>query len=308
VISLLRAPPFATVQDLGRPNHLAAAVPLSGALDRFSLAAGNLLVGNPRDAAGLEWGLGGGKLRFEQATAFLLLGAHCAATLGHRAVDQGVLVQAAAAEVLEVHRLERSAWLYLAVAGGIDVPVVLGSRSTYLPARFGGFEGRTLRSGDRLPVGAAPLTHSARNAPWVFLEPDEQPIRILPGPDIDMLEPGDWERFVEAEYHISRAASRMGYRLEARGSRVRVTQDRPSAPVCVGTIQLPAGGEPIVLLADGPTVGGYARIAVVATADIGRLAQRRPGDPVRFRVIGLEEATQILQEQAGLLNRLEEGA
>jgi biotin-dependent carboxylase-like uncharacterized protein len=308
VISVLRAPPFATVQDLGRPNHLDAAVPPSGALDRFSLAAANLLVGNPRDAAGFEWGLGGGALRFEQATAFLLLGAHSVATLGDRAVDPGVLVQAAAGEVLQVHRLERSAWLYVAVAGGIDVPVVLGSRSTYLPARFGGFEGRTLRSGDRLPVGAAPRTHSSTIAPSVLLEPDEQPIRILPGPDIDMLEPGDWERFVEAEYQISRAASRMGYRLEAGGSRVCVTQDRPSAPVCVGTVQLPAGGEPIVLLADGPTVGGYGRIAVVATADIGRLAQHRPGDPVRFRVIGLEEATQVLREQAELLNRLERGA
>jgi antagonist of KipI len=310
VITVLRAPPFATVQDLGRPGHLEAGVPTAGALDRFSLAIANLLVGNPRGAAGLEWGLGGGTLRFECALSFALAGAHAEARLGSRSIELGNVAQAAPGDVLDVHRPDRGAWLYVTVAGGIDVPLVLGSRSTYLPGRFGGIEGRILRSGDRLPVGVAPERRAAeKHDPLhVSAEPRDEVIRILPGPDRGNLSTGEWDRFLDAEYRVSRAASRMGYRLEVAGAGPSVAQDRPSAPVCLGTVQLPAGGEPIVLLADGPTVGGYSRIAVVASADVGRLAQRRPGDPVRLRPIDLVEARRALRDQMAVLDRLESGA
>jgi antagonist of KipI len=310
VITIVRAPPFATVQDLGRTGYLEAAVPASGALDRFSLAVANVLVGNPRGAAGLEWGLGGGTLRFERAAVFALAGAHMRATLSNRAIEIGRVAQAASGDVLEVHRFDRGAWLYIAVAGGIDLPVVLGSRSTYLPGKFGGLEGRVIRSGDRLPIGAAPAR--AEKACDAFRLPsevaDDPVIGILPGPDQDAFETGDWDRFVTAEYKVSRVTSRMGYRLEAGAPPPSVVQNRPSAPACIGTVQLPAGGQPIVLLADGPTVGGYARIGVVATADIGRLAQRRPGDSVRFRPTELETAVQALKQQTAVLDRLEQGA
>jgi len=308
VITLLRAPPFATVQDLGRPGHLEAAVPRAGALDRLALAVGNLLVGNSRSAAGLEWGVGAGVVRFEQPATVALTGACATATLGGLPIEPGRAVRAGHGDTLEVKRLDSGAWLYLAVSGGIDVPLVLGSRSTYLPGRFGGLEGRVLRSGDQLPIGVEPERSGPTTAPAEPAGVETGPIRILPGPDRGLLPPGGWDRMVGAEYKVSRAVSRMGYRLQGGSSGISGTPDGPSAPAAIGTVQLPAGGEPIVLLCDGPTVGGYARIGVVVTADLGRLAQRRPGDVVRFRPVELIEARQALREQLALLDRLERRA
>lgn len=308
MITVLRAPPFATVQDLGRPGYLDAAVPRAGALDRFALAVGNLLVGNRRGAAGLEWGVGAGVVRFDRPVTIALTGARATATLAGLPLEPGRAVPAAPGDMLEVERLDSGAWLYLAVSGGIDVPLVLGSRSTYLPARFGGLEGRVLRSGDRLPLGAGPARSEATTLSSEAAAVLIGPIRLLPGPDSDLLPSPAWDRVARTEYRVSRSVNRMGYRLEAGPSGISVAADRPSAPACIGTVQLPAGGEPIVLLCDGPTVGGYPRIGVVATADLGQLAQRRPGDAVRFRPVELTEARQALSEQEALLDRLERGA
>jgi len=284
-------------------------VPHAGALDPLALAAANLVVGNPRGAAALEWGLGGGQLRFERGSTVALTGARVIGTIGGRALEPLRVVRAKPGDSLVVERLERGSWLYVAISGGIDVPSVLGSRSTYLPGRFGGLSGRVLRSGDRLPLGAE-ATHARAEILPAELGADTSsaPIRLLSGPDRDLIPPGAWDALVRAEYRVSRIVSRMGYRLEAGSSALALAGDRPSAPACIGTLQLPAGGEPIVLLADGPTVGGYARIGVVVTADLGLFAQRRPGDPVRFRPVELAEARQALREQRALLDRLERGA
>jgi biotin-dependent carboxylase-like uncharacterized protein len=292
MITILRAPPFATVQDLGRAGHLDAAVPRAGALDPFALALGNILVGNPPGAAAIEWGLAGGEVRLDRNASVALTGATAGAAISGRPVASGSAVRAVAGDVLAVERIVDGAWLYLAVSGGIDVPAVLGSRATYLPARFGGLEGRLLRSGDRLPLGrptarAGALRTSPTSLPG---SGSRAPIGLLPGPDLQRLPGAAWSWLVETEFRVSRAVSRMGYRLEGPGPAFQLPGDLPSAPACIGTIQLPPGGGPIVLMPDGPTVGGYPRIAVVATADLGRLAQRRPGDAVRFEAIELSEA------------------
>jgi len=303
MITVLRSPPFCTVQDLGRPGHLDAAVPRAGALDPLALATGNLLVGNARGAAGLEWALGGGALRFERAAALALTGAIATATLAGRPVKPLETVRAKPGDTLVIEQLDAGSWLYIALSGGIDVPLVLGSRSTYLPGRFGGLGGRVLRSGDRLPLGTP-----GRDPPPAGMIPSldapAAPIRVLPGPDRE-LTPGPWDAIVEMEYRVSHAVSRMGYRLEPGLPGRSAVGDRPSAPACVGTLQMPAGGQPIVLMCDGPTVGGYARIGVVVTADLGRFAQRRPGDQVRFRVVQLAEAREALREQHTRLALLE---
>ena len=316
MITVLRAPPFCTVQDLGRPGHLEAAVPRAGALDPLALAAGNILVGNPRGAAALEWALGGGEIGFERSATIALTGARATAKLGGCEVQPLEAIQARPGDTLVIERIDAGAWLYVAVSGGIDVPSVLGSRSTYLPGRFGGLEGRVLRSGDRLLLGRA--RRDFRSAPGakpdgidVGLLPSFDapvaPIRILPGPDRDLIA-GSWDEIVGADYKMSHMVSRMGYRLEPASPGLPGIGDRPSAPACIGTLQLPAGGHPIVLLCDGPTVGGYARIGVVATADLGSFAQKRPGDTVRFRTVQPSEALEALREQEALLNRLENGA
>jgi biotin-dependent carboxylase-like uncharacterized protein len=305
MITVLRPPPFATVQDLGRPGYLHAAVARGGALDPFALALANVLVGNDPGAAAVEWGLAGGELRFERDTTIALTGARGQATLGERAVTNDRATRAGAGEILRIARPEEGAWLYLAIAGGIDLPPVLGSRATYLPARFGGLEGRLLRAGDRLPTGdpgpgGVPSRDRGMDATGSL---GGRPIAILPGPDRHLLPAAAWQWVAQTEFRVSRTVSRMGYRLEGARPSFSLPGDMPSAPACVGTIQLPPGGEPIVLLPDGPTVGGYPRVAVVATADVGRLAQRRPGEPVRFRPVGLEEARTRLRDQWGALGR-----
>jgi biotin-dependent carboxylase-like uncharacterized protein len=306
MITVLEAPAFATVQDLGRPGFLHAAVPRAGALDPLALAAANLLVGNERDAGAIEWGLSRGEVRFERDCAVALCGARAIGTLGGLPLATGRALRARAGDRLRIERLEAGAWLYLAVSGGVDVPPVLGSRATYLPARFGGHEGRLLRAGDRLPLGRTETTVAPGPEPGEELRTagNLDPIAIVSGPDRALLPGAAWDWLLRTEFRVSRAVSRMGYRLEAPPPELPLPGDRPSAPACPGTVQLPPGGEAIVLMADGPTVGGYLRIAVVSSTDLGRLAQRRPGEPVRFGAIDVSEARTRLRRQDALLNRL----
>jgi len=267
MITVLKAPPFATVQDLGRFGYRGSAVPPSGAMDPDALARANLAVGNRPGAAAIEWGIGSGRLGLTPGLAVALAGAD--------------VVARREADVLAIDEFRAGAWVYVAVAGGVDVPEVMGSRSTYLPGGFGGFEGRLLRTGDVLRAGTG--GNGRQETPT---EPPDSiastSVPVLPGPDRAMLPDEAWDRFLAAGWIVSRAVSRAGYRLDGPALPFDPPEDLPSAPVCPGTVQLPPGGRPIVLMPDGPTVGGYPRIAVVVSGELGWLAQRRPGEPVRF--------------------------
>ena len=269
MIAVIKAPPFATVQDVGRFGYRGSAVPPSGAMDPEALAHANIAVGNEPDAAAIEWGIGAGQLGIEPGRSIAIAGASVTA------VRHG--------DCLTIEELRSAAWAYIAVAGGIAVPEVLGSRSTYLPGRFGGLEGRRLRTGDILKVGGAGAVRDAAAPEPEPLAMDDCPvIDVIEGPDRAMLDDDAWRRFLTTDWTVSRAVSREGYRLDGPPLRWSGPDDLPSAPVCPGTIQLPPGGQPIVLMPDGPTVGGYPRIAVVLSRALRRLAQRRPGEPVRF--------------------------
>jgi biotin-dependent carboxylase-like uncharacterized protein len=268
VITVIKAPPFATVQDLGRFGYRSSAVPPSGAMDPEALTHANRQVGNHPGAAAVEWGIGAGRLRLSRGVEFAIAGAD---TIAYREGEE-----------LIIDGFRAGAWAYLAVRGGVDVPEVLGSRSTYLPGRFGGFGGRQLRAGDVLNIGAQRNDHGGSEWPPVPAAGGAGPVTVVPGPDRWMLDDAGWEEFLATEWIVSRAVSRMGYRLEGPALRVEPPADAPSAPLCPGTVQLPAGGRPIVLMPDGPTVGGYPRVAVVLSGELGRLAQRRPGERVRF--------------------------
>jgi biotin-dependent carboxylase-like uncharacterized protein len=268
MITLLKAPPFATVQDLGRYGYRGSAVPPSGAMDPAALARANLAAGNPPAAAAIEWGIGAGRVTLSPGLTVALAGADAVAR------REG--------DVLAIEELRSGAWLYLAVGGGVDVPEVLGSRSTFLPGRFGGLEGRLLQSGDVLGGGGG-----GGGGPGGGEEPPppidvRRAIEIVPGPERAMLTTEVWNQFLAADWTVSRAVSRAGYRLDGPALPLDLPDDLPSAPVCPGTIQLPPGGRPIVLMPDGPTVGGYPRIAVILREALGRLAQRRPGESLRF--------------------------
>ncbi len=296
MIRVLHAPPFATVQDLGRVGWRHAAVPPSGAMDPASLRTANALIGNEPDAAAVEWGIGAGRLEFQRDMEVALAGASFAASIGRSGVGEGRIgppeslnraLSMRAGDVLAIEPAGRGAWLYLAIPGGIDVPLVLGSRSTYLPGQFGGMDGRLIRTGDVLEAAALPAFPPARLPARTADDPPAPPfapIRLAAGPDRAMLSDEAWTRFLSAEWIVSRAVNRAGYRLEGRAIHFPAPAGLPSAPVCPGVVQLPPGGQPIVLMPDGPTVGGYPRIAVVGE-DLGRLAQHRPGERFTFREV-----------------------
>jgi antagonist of KipI len=299
MIEVVTAPPFLTIQDLGRPGRRADGVPPSGAMDPELLTLANLLAGNVAGASGLEWALGTGVLRFHAEAAVAAAGAVIA-------INGLELPEWTAAPVNPgdhvTLNLPAGRFAWLAVAGGIDVPEVIGSRSTYLPGKFGGLEGRRLRSGDRLPLGAAVAVLDApRTLPDDLLPGDAGPIRLVPGPQAELFGPEAWSALLSGQYAIAPASDRMGYRLTGPALSHSAAAGLPSEPVCPGAVQVPAGGAPIVLMADGPTVGGYPKIAAVISTDLGRFSRLTPGSRPHFALVTFEEAVAALRERAARL-------
>jgi len=280
------------VQDRGRSGWRHLGVPLAGALDPMAMELANRLVGNRADAALLELSLRGPRLQLLRPLRIALGGAPVQARFkgvelpGHRPVELP-------AGVLELGGMRTGARAWLAIAGGIDVPAVLGSRSTDLRGGFGGLHGRALQRGDRLALVAPPALDCAqpRVAHW-WVEPDEAPPVRAGDPPVIRYRPGAHPRSLELSAHawqIAAASNRQGVRLQGP-SLAGETASGVSAPVAPGTIQLPADGQPIVLLADAQTVGGYARLGHVIAADLPQLAQCRPGETLHFVACDAETA------------------
>lgn len=320
-IDVLRAGLLTTVQDRGRLGHAALGVGRSGPMDDAALRLANALVGNPPDAAVLEIGLIGPRLHFLRATTIALTGAEFDARAGSVALPSWRPLRVDAGTRLECGRAWRGAWAYLAVAGGIDAPRVLGSASTDVNARLGG---APLRDGDVLHVGgAAPdaTTGSAEPAhrdaapfratgafsldprPWFDPDPS-RPIRMVPGHHADALDANSRAALYAATFRVAADSNRVGLRLDGARLALATPLELVSEPVAAGTVQLPPGGQPIVLMAEHPTTGGYPRIGHVAAIDLARLAQRRPGDRLRFAAIGIEEAQSRYLARETELDRL----
>ncbi len=290
MIVVSHAPAYLTVQDMGRQGYLAAGVPRGGAMDRWSLAALNCLLGNARGAAGLEWALTGGAIEFHGAATIALGGADAECSLGGAAVEPYRAVSVKRSDTLVVERIARGRFLYIAVATGIACESVLGSRSTYIAGGFGGIDGRRLKSGDTLHTGAA-RSRSRRHQVMDQLpqrlrfKPRNESIRVVTRSFVPDDVAGGWEI---QPYTVSAASDRTGYRLEGTPSADGASAT--SEPVCPGAIQLPPEGVPIVLMADAPTIGGYRILGSVVSADLGSLAQKLPGDIVHFEPISVRTA------------------
>lgn len=298
MIAIVAAPPYLVVQDLGRPGYRAQGVPASGAMDPWALSMANVLVGNPPSAAALEWALAGGTIEWLRPGWCALAGARVDATLDGTPAAVHRTYRVRAGSRLTIRRFLEGRFAYIASDGGIDVPPVLGSRGTYLPGRFGGLEGRLLRTADRLPLGAA--TGPAPRAGFAIppaLEPryDHTACRVIPGPHAPLFGPSGWDELTTVPFRIDSGSDRMGYRLRAGNVRHSVDTTLASAPVCAGAVQVPSGGLPIVLMADAPTVGGYPVLAVVASADLPVLAQRQPGEEIRFRASTIGDLQRALR-------------
>lgn len=287
-----RAPPLLTVQDEGRVHGRAFGIPWSGVMDRVALTAVNQLVGNAAGAAALEWAGGGGRLLVRRPLVLALGGARTDATLAGTRVPWGEPVRARPGDVLEIGRLTHGRWVYVGIAGGIATSLVLGARATYLPAAIGGIGGRALQPGDAIPValetGAVPddaeRPTSLRYQMAATL--DRETVNVVPT-ELAMELPDALAALCERPFTIHAASDRMGTRLVAADpSRLTLPAARAAArstPSVIGLIQLPPDGHPIVLMPDGPTLGGYPALGVVRSSDIGVVAQRGIGATLRFQ-------------------------
>jgi antagonist of KipI len=275
-------------------------VPRGGAMDVFALQALNAIVGNALESAALEWALGGGTLRFQRECMFAIGGAQAHATLTGRVIPSFTTCHARSGDELTVEQLTAGRFLYLAFSGGIDVPAVLGSRSTYLPGRFGGYNGRMIARNDTLSLGTPPISTPSEGfacPPELLPRYDAAAVRITRGPQANLFDDDAWQTLTEMEFSVSTASDRTGYKLNGKAVS-KAAGNLPSDASCQGAIQIPGDGTPIVLMADAPTVGGYPKIAVVAEADLPIIAQRSPGDTLRFQLVTIEQSQRALKRRA----------
>lgn len=301
MIELLRAGPHTTVQDLGRTAWRDRGISRCGALDDLALIQANLLVGNPLDAAGLEFTLGPATLRFGADGCFALTGTDADATLDGRPVRPGWREAVRAGQTLKIAAPRERMRTVLAVAGGLAVPLALGARATDLKAGFGGWQGRALRDGDALPW-QPPVTVPTRR---VGLRPPDwdASVRVLPGPEHDQFSAQARDAFWSAAWTLTPQSNRMGFRFAGPVLARATAGDLPSHGVLPGVIQVPPAGQPIVLLADAQTTGGYPKIGVVIAADLWKLAQLRLGAPLRFVPCTREDAVAALRAHHTLIDQ-----
>lgn len=300
MIEVLACPAPTSVQDLGRHGYRHFGVPLSGALDPESLRLTNALVGNPPTAAALEFRLVGPCIRVLAPTRIAL--ASAGARITHpdglaESLPPWRAITLSPGAVLAIGRPLGTG--YLAFSGGIDTPMMLGSRSIYERAGFG----RRLEPGMLLPLGPADLT---RPELAMTTEPrfaDSDPIRVMPGPQRAAFTDASFSRFIAARYTVGTAADRMGLRLEGPALTHIGSADIASEAVTPGAIQVPGDGQPIILLADCQTIGGYAKIATVITADLPRLGRLLPGHSVRFSIVDAAAALIALQARTDWLTK-----
>jgi len=307
-----------TVQDLGRPSYYNIGIPLSGALDQYALRAANLLVGNEQGAAGLEIALMGPELVFRALAIVAITGAEVTPKINGEARPRNESFAVRAGDRLTFDYMKSGARAYLAIAGGIDVPVVLGSRSTYALGTLGGFSGRKLAAGDKLPVGGAPpgaRAGRALAADLVPTYPKSLELRVLTGLYFYRLTDEAARSFFEDTWTVAPEADRIGYRY--RKGRPLAFRERkqpfgagsdPSnivdAGYPYGSIQVPGGLEPIILHRDAVSGGGYAMIGTVISADMDRIAQMQPNNLARFVEVDMAAALKARAEYKSRAARL----
>lgn len=312
-MQILQGGVLTTVQDSGRAAYMAYGVSVGGAMDRLSLRTANLLIGNAADAAGLEITLRGPELKLSEGRWIAITGGETEAWIDGRAIPMHQPVYVHAGRLLKIGTLRSGCRSYLAVEGGLDVPVALGGRGTDLRAGFGGWKGRSLQAEDLIPIGAAQLPapslgdEIARIRPShdLMIDTAERTLRVMEGAEFASFTPASRDSFFTELYTLSPRSDRMGLRLAGMELYIQTKADILTQGVAKGTVQVPPDGQPILLMADAQTTGGYPRIAQVAAVDLSVAAQLRPGDKLNFELISIIEAERLLDEREEALNQLE---
>ncbi|XJZ28699.1 biotin-dependent carboxyltransferase family protein [Bacillota bacterium Lsc_1132] len=326
-IQVIRPGLLTSIQDLGRYGMQKHGVIVSGGMDAFALRVANILVGNEEGEAALEITLQGPKLHFTEDSLIAICGGNLSPAVDGQAIPQWRPVFIKKGSMLSFGAVKSGCRAYLAAAGGLDVPMVMNSRSTYLRAGIGGFHGRALKDGDVLKVqtpselairrmrhlsdkaGAKPFAVSDWSVSKEMLPTyfSRSVIRVIRGGQFHWFTSESRELFFKEEFFVTPQSDRMGYRLS--GQKLELSQPRElvSEAVTAGTIQVPSEGYPIVLMADRQTTGGYPKIAQVASVDLPILAQLKPGEKIRFQEIQLEEAQELLRRRETEMQLLKHG-
>lgn len=320
-ISVKKGGPLTTLQDTGRYGFQKYGVLVSGAMDLFSLKLGNILVGNKENEGALEMTMSGSFLQLPAGVVFALTGADLGAKLGGKPVPRNRAVYVSEDSTLSFGFAAEGARGYLTVAGGFDVPVVMDSKSTYLRAKIGGVNGGPLQDGTELSTGelspeqenlVAALSRQSGKpfASMGWSVPNEdlfstEPIRVTEGLQTEWFTQDTLHTFFTSPYTITPQSDRMGYRLSGAALPYKDTSlELISEPVSFGSIQVPADGNPIILMADRQTTGGYAKIGQVIQADLPRLAQMKPGGTIYFAPVSLTQAENALAKQEAFLEQV----
>ncbi|SET21052.1 antagonist of KipI [Salinibacillus kushneri] len=319
---------FSSVQDIGRYGYQKYGVSVSGAMDSISHRLANLLVGNDEYQSTIECTMAGPEMEFHQDCLLSICGGDFNPTINKQSVGMWRPVWVKKGSVLRFGQSIEGCRAYLAVSGGFDVPKVLGSRSTFMRAKMGGFQGRALKKGDQLKTGRASAVAEQiqrlagkKDGPIVsfhetnwFVRPPyssrfkrKLPIRVVKSKQTEWFAKDTQNQLVERLFTITAQSDRMGYRLDGPEIKWKEKKEMISEAVSIGTIQVPAEGNPIVLLADRQTTGGYPKIAQVTTVDIPYLAQMKPGETLQFEWISLKEAQQLYLEREKEIQQLKTG-
>lgn len=298
---------YTTIQDLGRTGYQKFGMSQSGAMDWFSLELANILVGNKRGEACLEVTFIGPEIAFEIDSQIAISGADISPKLNDKPITLNKSFSVSAGDTLRFGTLKCGCRAYISFAGGLQVSTVMGSKSTYAKAALGGNKGRALKEGNEIPLIEV---NAENNEGFSFegipplLNRNWYEIHIVPGPEVDHFSWKGLETFLNSTFQISAESDRMGYRLTGAQIEKSKTVEMLSSGIANGTIQVPANGQPIVLLSERQTTGGYPRIANVITADLPLLGQLKPDDSIKFVEVNNENAVERLQEKMNLLDEI----
>lgn len=295
MIEVLNGGTRATVQDAGRPGYRHLGIPQSGAADTLSFALANWMAGNRWDAPAIECALGGLHLRFTEPTTIALAGAEMWAQINGMNVKNFSAMLVQKGDILTLSFARDGCRAYVAIAGGLKVPEFMGSSSTYLPAQFGGHEGRELRTGDTLAASNRPR-EAPRKIPQGYTPKLSRHVvlRSRPAPEWDLMSADSQRHLFVSPFIATPATDRMGSRLRGDKIKTDAMLSMTSSPLLPGTLQIPPDGQPILMLADGHCTGGYPRALQVIRADLWLLGQIAPGSQVSFRRCFAENAPKIL--------------